>query len=219
MMTETDQTHEKPTFPRKMVVPLIAGAIAGVVSAGGVMIFMDAVMSEHITASRMIAASVGALYVLLAIGVGVGAASPALGAKYLNTEDAEEIRDQRTSLINSGVAMATWGAALIALASAAPLGPLSIELTLGFAIVAIGIGSWCAWQSYKASDELMAAVNLEASALSFALVFAALGGWAMAAHLEFSISPEPLDILTVFYVLSLLATFIAVGRRGMLKMV
>ena len=175
-------------------------------------------MSDVLTPSRMIASVVGGLYLMLAIGVGVGAASPALGEKYLNTEDADEIRDQRSSLINSGLAMATWGAALIALASAAPLGPLATELALGFSVVAMAIGSWCAWQSFKASDELMAAVNLEASAITLAMVFLALGGWEIAGHLEIASGPQPLDTLTVFYVLSLLATFIAVGRRGMLKM-
>ena len=62
----------------------------------------------------------------------------------------------------------------------------------------------------------MLAMNLEAGALSYGLVFVTVGGWAMGAHLGYVAGPEPLDLLTLFYVLVLLATFIVVGRRGML---
>ncbi len=216
MMAETNNPVE-PTFLRKLVIPLIAGTLTGVLSSVAVLTYMDGELGDALTPSRMIAAVVGALYLMIAIGVGVGAASPALGEKYLNMEDAEEIREQRFSLINSGASMALWGAALIALAIAAPVGPLATEIALGFALVAVGIGTWCGWRSYKASDELLVAVNLEASALSLFAVFVALGGWATAAHLELTTGPKPLDVLTAFYVLSLLMAFVAVGRRGMLK--
>jgi hypothetical protein len=70
---------------------------------------------------------------------------------------------------------------------------------------------------YRHSDELMAAVNLEAGALSYGIVSLVVGMWAMLAHLGYAAAPAPLDLLSLLYVLVLLASFIAVGRRGMLR--
>jgi hypothetical protein len=39
---------------------------------------------------------------------------------------------------------------------------------------------------------------------------------AMLAHLGYVARPQPLDLLSLFYVLLLVGSFIAVGRRGML---
>jgi hypothetical protein len=69
---------------------------------------------------------------------------------------------------------------------------------------------------YRACDELMLAVNLEGSAISFTMVLVVIGLWAMLAHLGFAQGPAPLDLLSLFYVLMLASSFIAVGRRGML---
>jgi hypothetical protein len=62
----------------------------------------------------------------------------------------------------------------------------------------------------------MRAISLEGGAVSFGLVVLVAGGWAMLAHLGYAARPAPLDLLSLFYVLLLLASFIAVGRRGML---
>jgi hypothetical protein len=69
---------------------------------------------------------------------------------------------------------------------------------------------------YRSSDELMLAVNLEAGAFSYVLLLLVVGLWAMLAHLGYVAAPAPIDLLTLFYVVVLLASFIAVGRRGML---
>jgi hypothetical protein len=69
---------------------------------------------------------------------------------------------------------------------------------------------------YRVCDELMLAVNLEAGALTSGLVLVVVGSWAMLAHLGYVAGPQPLDLLTLFNVLVLVASFIAIGRRGML---
>ena len=38
----------------------------------------------------------------------------------------------------------------------------------------------------------------------------------MLAHLGYTAAPAPLDLLSLFYVLVLVASFIIIGRRGML---
>jgi hypothetical protein len=78
------------------------------------------------------------------------------------------------------------------------------------------IGTLLSIPSYRLSDELMRAVNLEAGALSYGILLLVVGGWSMIAHLGFAPAPAPLDLLTLFFVVVLLASFIATGRRGML---
>ena len=82
----------------------------------------------------------------------------------------------------------------------------------------LGGGAFFAWRSWKLSDELMAAITTEANSLTAKLAFALLGGWGMFAHLGYAAGPQPLDLLTGFYVLSVLATFVTVGRRGMMRL-
>ncbi|MCK0129050.1 hypothetical protein [Erythrobacter sp. F6033] len=213
----TEASSNEIPLKRKMVIPLISGAVAGVVSAAAVMTFMDANFDDTLSASRMIAAVVGGLYMMIAIGVGVGAASPALGEKYLNTEDADEIREMRAVLLYSAIAMTLWGAALVLLALAAPAGPVPAQVALIIATAMMAIGAWLGWKSHKASDELYSRVNIEATAVAYFATIVIGGGWMMLAHLELADAMAPLDWLTMFYVTGLAATFIVTGRRGMLK--
>jgi hypothetical protein len=114
--------------------------------------------------------------------------------------------------------MLLWGAALLALALAGPEGPLAPSVALVVGAGGLVGGTLLSVQVYRACDELMLAVNLEAGALTYGLVLMVVGGWALLAHLGYLTSPQPLDLLTAFYVLVLVASFIAVGRRGMLTL-
>jgi hypothetical protein len=178
--------------------------------------FIDSSAVGGLTASATFAALVGAVYLLIGFSLVIGTASPQMGAKFLNVEDADELREQKQVLSLSGWAMALWGAALLVLALAAPDGPVPQAAALVVGLVGLVIGTVLSVLVYRASDELMLAVNLEAGALSYGLTFVTIGGWAMAAHLGYCPAPQPLDLLSLFYVLVLLASFIAVGRRGML---
>ena len=62
------------------------------------------------------------------------------------------------------------------------------------------------------------AVGRETGALSFYLTVAIGGTWALLAHLGFAPAPQPLDWLTMFWSLMLVACFIIIGKRGMMKM-
>ena len=216
MMAEAEKSKEI-NYLRKLVVPLIAGGIAGIVSSMGVMAVMDGALGDDVSPSRMIAAVVGAVYVVIAIGVGVGAASPALGEKYLNTEDADEIREMRSMLMSSACAMTLWGVALIVLAMAAPEGPIAAEIALAVSIVTLLTGGWFAWRAHKASDELFASLNLESTAWAYSFTALIGGGWMVGAHLEMIPALAPLDWLSLIYIVALVSSFIGAGRRGMLK--
>ena len=113
--------------------------------------------------------------------------------------------------------MTLWGVSLFALALAAPEGPVPQTAALVAAVAGLAIGGVLSVWAHRASDELMRAINLEAGSLSYGLVVLVGGGWALLAHLSFADAPVPLDWVSLFYVLVLLASFIVVGRRGMLK--
>lgn len=217
-------THDQPSVPdstmprwvRKILIPAAIGGVAGFAVSFGVLRFIDSDPVGGLGTSATIAALVGALYALIAIIILIGTASPQMGARFLNVEDADELREQKKVMVLSGVSMLLWGAALIALALAAPDGPLPQSAALAVSVAGLVIGIGLSVMVYRVSDELMAAVNLEAGAISYGLVSLVVGLWATFAHLGYATAPAPLDLLTLFYVLVLAASFIAVGRRGML---
>lgn len=217
MMSKTD-TPRSISWLRKLVIPGLAGAVAGFAASYVLFSTIDAPLVGGLGTSETIAAVVGMLYGLIALAVLFGALNPQMGARFLNVEDADELREQRRALILSGVAMALWGAALIALALAAPDGPVPQQVALVIGIVGLAGGVVVAIRLNPLLDELMRAVNLETGALSYHLVLLLVGGWALLAHLGYVAGPQPIDLLSSFYVLVLLASFVVVGKRGMIRL-
>ncbi|MEQ5787307.1 hypothetical protein J3454_05320 [Erythrobacter sp. NFXS35] len=215
-MTTEEQSPREFSWLRKVVIPASVGAVAGFAAVFAMMRFIDSDMVGGLDTSAMIAAAVGVLYCVIASGMLVGTTNPRLGAQFLNVEDADELREQQRMLVTSSGAMALWGTALVTLALAAPDGPVPQGAALIVGAGGLLLGTALSYLTYRFCDELMLAVNLEAGAITFGLVMLVVGMWAVLAHLGFATAPQPLDLLTAFYVLVLLASFIAVGRRGML---
>lgn len=215
MMTE-EKSLTTPRWVRKMLIPALAGGVVGYAAAATALHFIDLDPVGGLGKSTTIATLVGVLYIVFGLTVGLGTLSPKVGARFLNVEDADELREQKKVLTSSGSAMVLWGLGLIGLALAAPDGPVPQAAALALGAGGLVIGTVLAIPSYRLSDELMRAVNLEAGAISYGLVLLVVGGWAMLAHVGYAAAPAPLDLLTLFYVLVLLASFIATGRRGML---
>ena len=213
-MTSENHTSAAPRWVRKLLIPGLIGGVAGFAASAAMMRYIDSPAVGGLGLSATLAALVGVLYCVIGIGIVFGAASPGLGAKFLNVEDADELREQKTMLIWSSASMLLWGVSLLALA--APDGPVPQAAALAVGGGGLVIGIALSVLVYRASDELMAAVNLEAGALSYGITSLVVGLWAMLAHLGYAAAPAPLDLLTLLYVLALVASFIAVGRRGML---
>lgn len=216
-MMATQETPRSPLWLRKLVIPALIGGVAGFAASFGLLRVVDSEAVGGLTTSNTLAALVGVLYLVIALGILIGTLNPKAGARFLNVEDADELREQKLVLVCSSVAMVLWGAALLALALAAPDGPVPQGVALVVGVGGLLIGTIFSVLVYRYCDELMLAINLEAGSFSYGLVFAVVGMWAMLAHLGFVAGPQPLDLLTLFYVLVLVASFIAVGRRGMLK--
>lgn len=215
MMIE-DKSPGTPRWVRKLLIPALIGGVAGFAASAGMMNFLDSQAVGGLSESATIAALVGLVYALIGLGLAIGVASPQLGARFLNVEDADELREQKWMLGLSGVAMFLWGVSLIGLALAAPDGPVPNLVALVIGAGGLVAGSLLSVGVHRACDELMRAINLEAGSLSFGLVLLVAGPWAMLAHLGYAAAPAPLDLLSLFYVLVLAASFITVGRRGML---
>lgn len=219
MMSEIETP--KPAFKwRKLAVQLAVGfSLGGLVGYSGANLVDEVLVAgglEAVPLSAGAAMLVALIYLLIGALVLAGLINPVMGAKVLNVQDAEEIVEQKTMLVNSGLGMVLWGGALAALAFAAPVGPLSAPAALLLAAAGLLGGGWFGWQTYRGLDELMLAINLEASALTYLLVTVSLGGWGMLAHLGYITGPQPLDLLTICYVLILMASYIVIGKRGML---
>lgn len=203
---------------RKLVIPMGTGMVVGGVSAFFTLSSIDALMASEPDLSIVAAAMIALLYLVIGLSVGLGTLSPGFGAHFLNVEDADELREMRRALLASSAAMALMGAALMVLVLAAPAGPVPGPLALVLGGAGLLAGGALGYASQRMADELLMAVGLEANAYAYMLALLAIGGWAMAAHVGLAAGPEPLDLLTTFYALALVATLIATGRRGMLKL-
>lgn len=200
---------------RTFLFRMAIGGVVGYCAATAMLHFLDGPVGG-LDKSGTIAALVAVFYAVMGLGVALGAASPKVGARFLNVEDADELREQKKVFTLSGASVLLWGIGLLALALAAPVGPLPQGVALAVSAGGLLIGTWLYVPAYRASDELMRAITLEAGSGCASLMFLIAGGWAVLAHLGFAAGPAPLDLLSLFYVLALLSSFIVVGRRGML---
>ena len=123
MMSEI---NAKPrSVQRKTILSLLVGGIAGGLASFAALTLIDSGWLGQLGTSREIAILVAVVYLVMAASVAFGALSPKLGAQFLNVEDAEELREQKSRLMGSAVATAAFGFALVAVALAAPVGPLA----------------------------------------------------------------------------------------------
>lgn len=160
-------------------------------------------------------AGVGLIYVLMGLGVGLGTVFPKAGVQVLNVTD-EDLSEQRAILGGSALCSLLFGIALILLAFAEPVGPVSAGLALsalGGSILLICLVSWLQWDKY---DELLRQISLEGSGIGFLIVLPVLIGWAAAAQLGMVVGFSPLGVVALLSIAMLLGSFIAAGRRGML---
>jgi hypothetical protein len=92
-----------------------------------------------------------------------------------------------------------------------PTAALAAALALAAAASVLGLAQW------RHMDELMRNLSTECGNVTFYLVLLFGGGWAMLAHLGFAPAAAPLDWLSMFFALLLVAAYVVTGRRGLLK--
>ena len=218
-MTEADyEVAEKKRKLKKTAFALTMGALVGFLGAMVVLRIMESRDFASAGQSVEIASLVGMLYFVIGLMVGLGALNPKAGAKVLNVEDEDELREQRQQLLYSSLAMGLAGFALIVVAHAGSAGTIDPLIALLIYLVCSVVSVFVSFMSRKHSDELVRAVGTETASLSFYLVVLIGGTWSLLAHLQYLPGPAPLDWLTMFWSLMLLAAFMVIGKRGMMTM-
>ncbi len=203
---------------RTMIVRMLLGAVVG---ASVTLLFLNFVVDPFIqleTGENLIAIAAGIVYVLTGLAILLGLAAPRAGAHFLNVEDADELREEGGKLGPAAVVMILTGAFLMILAlSGGEPGMMSRETGLIAALLCLGGIAIGGWISAKRYDELMRRLGLEAASLTLQLGMLAIAVWAALAHLGHVAWIGPLTLVSALALLQLFASFIVVGRHGMLK--
>ena len=211
----TDATTQKIKW-KKLLLPTGIGAVSGFLAAFAFLQFTDSDVGTGLTGSEEIAGLVAIIYILTGLAVLVGVLSPNTGAKVLNVEDADELREQRVQLGYSAVGMAAFGIALLVLALAGPTGWIAPMTGAILAIVLILFATALSFFMTRHIDELQRELSRDAMGMSFSLVTFFGGGWALLAHTGLLSAPAPIDWLTMFAAALLIAAFWQTGKRGLL---
>lgn len=208
-------TQKNPV--RTMLMRMLAGAVVG---AAGMGLFLTFVAKPHLELgdpSNMIAIVAGVSYLLIGLSVAVGLVAPNAGARFLNVEDSDELREERPKLQPATAVFVLTGVFLLVLAMAnSATGFLSPAISLTVAAVCmVGIIA-AGWISSRHSDELTRQMGQEAASMTFQVAMLVLGGWAALAQFGYVGWMGPLALISTLAMLQLVVTFIVIGRRGML---
>jgi hypothetical protein len=166
--------------------------------------------------SATIALGLGAVLLLFAVmGLLRLAAAHAPGAAVPPDETDANLERGRPRLY-SLIVIAMMGLTLVLLSLVGPDGPLSPAITLVSVLVLLGIATGLTVAMWPLLDELPRTMSRETGNTAFYLIVVIGGSWAILAHLGFAPAPTPLDWLTMFTLIMFTASFIVVGRRGLL---
>lgn len=208
---------------RKMAMQAIIGAMAG---AGG-MLAVTSLMERQAgldwAPSQLILVGIGFLYGLMGLFVGLGTLAPRLfGERMLNVADADEIVEERSSMVSSALSCLILGTALmllayavtadaagaVALVTPATAYGILLAVLAGFAAISLRM-----WRNF---DELMRQLTVEVSAITGNVLMLVAIIWGGAAAAGLATGPHPLDLVSLAFGVMLLSSFVAIGRRGMM---
>jgi hypothetical protein len=198
---------------RTMVLRMLAGAVVGAAAMGLFLAFVGDPLLEMDDPAVALASITGVIYLTTALMVWFGLAVPRVGARFLNVEDAEELREERGKLGTAVFVMLLTGAFLLILALADRIGREASLIASLACLAGIAVGAWLSARRY---DELMRRLGLEAASLTLQLAMLLFGAWAALAQLGYIEWLTPLATVSALAVLQLASSFIVVGRHGML---
>ncbi len=161
-------------------------------------------------------AGFGLVFALMGVFVGLGAAIPAFGARVLNVGSREDIDEQRAMLGGSAVSCVALGVGMTLLALAAPVGPVPGGLALAAFLFALALTTAITVLQWPLYDELWRQLSLDSAAYGGTLLLFTLLIWGALAATGQAALPDAAGLIALTMGLSLLGSFIAVGRRGML---
>jgi hypothetical protein len=151
--------------------------------------------------------------------VGLGTLAPRTGARFLNVENADELRDEGPTLGLGAIACVITGVFFLTLATIPPGGEgglLSREIAALVASVCLLVLVIMTPWVNRRTDELTRQVSKEASAFCMSAALILFGGWAALAHLGLATWITPLAFVAGLALLQLFAIFWIAAKRGML---
>lgn len=210
---------DKAASPRKKpLAKTIRGALLGGIVGGGSMAVLLPLLEgdlEKLPGDVVVAIGVAAVCMLMALFVGLGTAVPTIGEKWLNVDDADELREERRQLVGASIMMAAMSAALFALIFNA-LGRLGSMPAALVVVAAVAIVTWMHFATRNAVDEMARSLSREGSALGGGLIFCLFGGWAILTQFGWAAMFTPLGFVAGSVALYLAAVFWLVARRGLM---
>ena len=141
---------------------------------------------------------------------------PAYGIRVKIFADRQDWEDQRQLFQLSALGCFAWGAMLIILAMAKPLGLVASQELLAVLGVFAAIVAYSSWKLMPKFDEFWHDLSRAMCTWAFFGAFVAGGGWSALAHLGLLPALTPLDWITFLTVLSLVGSTIANGQRSLL---
>lgn len=214
-LSSRNRAFDWPSFRNFVILSAVAGAVA-ILAISGSRPLASAGTFGTMGVSQWAAAGVGVALLFFAALLSVSVATARRGWTLLDVEQLETLRERSRLLFLSAIMMAAMGLMLILLSLAGPgsvlppAGALTGLLVLTAVTTALTIAAW------RVMDELDRTLSYETGNMAFYLMMLLGGGWATLAHLGFVAAAAPLDWLTMFTVISFVASFIVAGRRNLL---
>ena len=172
---------------------------------------------DETSGSRSLAALLAALYLFAGVVTLVGLAMPALGVRLKMFASIDEARSEMRFNRAGAIAALLMGSGMLVLLAAAPVGPLAPPAAAAMLALVIAVTAWTFRRQLLLADELMHSVIHDAAARAYYLMLAVGGGWALVAYLGFLPEPRALDWINLFYLLALVASALAMRKRGLLE--
>ena len=211
-MTDVSMPHGKSM--KKRVLQLVGGAIFGAVTMGLVLWLLDGARGFDLGVAELVAISAGVVFAMIGLIVMAGAAVPRAGQHILEVEDVEDLNYQRRELLLGGPVMIMTGAVPLLLGLGGPGGLLSDQLVMIAIVALVVVGAVLSLTVKFKRDELNDAIAKEAAMHTFYAIMLLFGGWAVAAHLQYT-QPFPMVAFVGGAMwIWLFMIFIAAGRRG-----
>lgn len=205
-------TTKKPM--NKFVFQMFIGALIGAAATAAFLALFGRTLVDTSNGGTMIAVVAGLSYALMGFFVGFGAIAPAAGARFLNVEDPDELREERGNISSGAIVCVLVGVFLLALASSGP--GFGRELALTVAVLSLFAMLAVAYWSRGRTDELTQKVSTESAALAMQIGLVVLAVWSALAHLGYVWWIEPLALIASASLLQLATAFWVAGRKGML---
>lgn len=202
---------------RKLILQLLAGGVVGAAASFSSHRWLEPLLTKDASAGAGALMTVGLLYALMGLIVGLGLVFPAFGTRLLNVADRDDLSDQRAMLTGSAISCTALGLALAALAFTGPQGLVSGVWAVGALVFSLVVTALITIKQWRLYDELMRGISLEATAIMAGTAFPAIAVWAAVAHVGMTAPLDPLGVIALMAGSMLLGTFISAGRRGLLK--